>query len=116
MKEAVLGIDCSTTMAKAIIWDKNGRALAEGRSPLDMIVPEPGRAEQDPEQWWAAAIKAIRQGLRIAKGIHIKAHIYTARRQRPELSSVFPFFHRISDTITVTHLCGAEQMFQNLAE
>jgi xylulokinase len=51
----VLGVDVGTTNAKAGLVTLDGRLLAAAREsyPID-VVPEEGRAEQDPEAWWAA--------------------------------------------------------------
>jgi sugar (pentulose or hexulose) kinase len=59
--DLVLGIDCSTTASKAVAWDRNGVAVAEGRAPLHLQTPHPGWGEQDANQWWDATTKATRQ-------------------------------------------------------
>jgi sugar (pentulose or hexulose) kinase len=41
MSDLVLGVDCSTTASKVIAWDRNGKALAEGRASLREIRPRP---------------------------------------------------------------------------
>jgi len=33
-KDYVIGIDCSTTATKAIVWDKKGVPIAEGREDM----------------------------------------------------------------------------------
>lgn len=55
----VLGIDSSTQSTKAIAFDAKGRAVAEGRAPVDLSSPKPGFVEQDPEDWWRAARTTI---------------------------------------------------------
>jgi xylulokinase len=42
----VLGIDCSTTASKAIAWDADGKAVAEGRRTFSLANPEPDGWEQ----------------------------------------------------------------------
>ncbi len=59
-KDYVIGIDCSTTASKAIVWDKEGNFIAEGREGIPLLVPKPEWAEQDAEKWWDATVKAIR--------------------------------------------------------
>lgn len=59
-QDLVLGIDSSTSATKAIAWDREGTAVAEGRAPIAMANPLPGHFEQDPADWWAAAVAAIR--------------------------------------------------------
>lgn len=57
----VIGIDSSTQSVKAIVWAKDGTAVAEGRAPLDILQPDAMRAEQNAEDWWRSAVTAIRQ-------------------------------------------------------
>ncbi len=56
----VIGLDSSTQSTKAIAWDARGNMLAEGRAPIAMSQPAPGRVEQDVEDWWDAACIALR--------------------------------------------------------
>ena len=55
----VIGIDSSTQSTKAIAWSAGGRALAEGRAPVPMSTPAPGRFEQDPRDWWTSLVAAL---------------------------------------------------------
>ena len=55
----VIGVDSSTQSTKAIAWDAGGCALGEGRAPVPMRTPAPGRFEQDPEDWWRALLAAL---------------------------------------------------------
>jgi sugar (pentulose or hexulose) kinase len=57
----ILGLDCSTSSCKAILWDAAGRPVASGVSPLSMETPSPGWHEQPAEAIWTAAAQAIRQ-------------------------------------------------------
>jgi xylulokinase len=59
-RDLVIGIDSSTQSCKAIAWDRDGVAVAEGRAAHDIAQPRAGWAEQDPEQWWTAACAALR--------------------------------------------------------
>jgi sugar (pentulose or hexulose) kinase len=59
MENTVIGIDLSTTTAKAIAWDRTGRAIAEGRAPLTLERPEPNVYEQHPDAWWRAVQTAL---------------------------------------------------------
>ena len=58
-KDYVIGIDCSTTASKAIVWDKEGNFIAEGREGIPLLVPKPEWAEQDADKWWDATVKSI---------------------------------------------------------
>lgn len=57
--DLVIGLDSSTQSTKAILWDRDGRSLAEGRAPIPLSTPAPGRAEQDVEDWWNGAVQAL---------------------------------------------------------
>lgn len=59
-RDVVIGLDSSTQSTKAIAWTAEGAILAEGRAPLAISAPQPGRAEQPPEDWWTAACAAVR--------------------------------------------------------
>src|SRR5262245_5465122 len=61
MADLVIGIDSSTTATKAIAWDSEGRAVAEGRAPIAMSNPLPGHFEQDPADWWNSTVHALKQ-------------------------------------------------------
>jgi xylulokinase len=68
MPPAFLGIDVSTTGAKALIVDDRGRLLASESTPLALSTPRPLWAEQDPRDWWTAALASIRRA-RSAAGL-----------------------------------------------
>lgn len=55
----VIGLDSSTQSTKAIAWDASGRAVAEGRADIPLSNPALDWYEQEPEDWWTAALKAI---------------------------------------------------------
>ncbi|MCP5027546.1 MAG: FGGY-family carbohydrate kinase [Actinomycetia bacterium] len=53
--ELVLGVDIGTTSVKAVVLDRSGAVSAIGESdPVTTLSPEPGAAEQDPYELWAA--------------------------------------------------------------
>ncbi len=58
-RDLVIGIDCSTTAAKAVVWNRQGRAEAEGRASFPRTSPHPGWGEQDPQDWWRAVVSAL---------------------------------------------------------
>jgi sugar (pentulose or hexulose) kinase len=60
-KDVVIGIDSSTTATKAIAWKRDGSVAGVGRSPIPLASPGNDRYEQNPEDWWAAASKALRE-------------------------------------------------------
>ncbi len=60
MPQHYLGIDVGTTAIKALVVDEHGAVVGEAESPLDVSVPRPGWAEQDPSDWWHGAVNAVR--------------------------------------------------------
>jgi len=56
----VISMDSSTTACKAIAWDQNGHAVAEGRAAYPLRQPRPGFHEQSAEDWWSGACAALR--------------------------------------------------------
>jgi xylulokinase len=59
----VLGIDVSTTATKAILVDTAGSVRGVGQAQYALSAPHPLWSEQDPADWWTAAMAAIRQVL-----------------------------------------------------
>ena len=59
-RDIFIGLDASTTSAKAVAWDARGRALGEGRRDIPLANPAPGRYEQDPADWWRASAAALK--------------------------------------------------------
>ena len=60
-RDCVVSLDCSTTASKAIVWDCQGRVVAEGRASLPMLRPRPEWHEQPAESWWQASCEALAQ-------------------------------------------------------
>lgn len=58
--DLVIGVDSSTSATKAIAWDRDGTAVAEGRAPVPLANPRPGHFEQDPGDWWTSTAAALR--------------------------------------------------------
>ena len=59
----VLGLDCSTSACKAILWDEHGQAVATGSQALSLSTPRAGWHEQNADDWWQATVLAIRQAV-----------------------------------------------------
>jgi xylulokinase len=57
----LLGIDVSTTSVKALLVDNNGEIVKSSTTPLTLSNPRPLWSEQNPEDWWQAAITSIKQ-------------------------------------------------------
>jgi xylulokinase len=58
-----LGIDVSTTGAKALLIDEQGAVVASASTELTVSTPRPLWSEQDPQEWWDGTAASIRQAL-----------------------------------------------------
>ncbi len=59
-KNLVVGLDCSTTGTKAIAFDKKGNIAAAVHTSIPLSSPKPGHYEQNAQDWWTSAQKALR--------------------------------------------------------
>jgi xylulokinase len=55
----LLGIDISTTSAKALIINNKGKIIASATSNIHLFTPKPLWSEQDPNEWWKGIVKSI---------------------------------------------------------
>jgi len=55
-----LGIDTSTTSSKALLMDESGSVVLAASSPHTLQTPRPLWSEQNPQEWWDAAVMSIR--------------------------------------------------------
>lgn len=62
-----IGIDVGTSGTKALVMNANARVLAAATVAQTVSTPRPGWSEQDPRQWYAAAVGAVRQAVDEAK-------------------------------------------------
>ncbi len=77
----VIGLDCSTTASKAVVWDCHGNAIAKGHSSLSLITPQAGWHEQSAEAWWTSTVQAIRQAVSQVEGSRLKALCIAHQRE-----------------------------------
>ena len=81
MSDLVLAVDCSTTGAKAVVWDLNGRSVSMGRASFTHSAPHPGWGEQDPVDWWVATSEAIGKACRQIDQSRLAALAITHQRE-----------------------------------
>ena len=62
-KKLLLGLDVSTTGAKALLIDSGGHVVSSATNPLHLSTPHPLWSEQDPADWWAGMAQSISQVL-----------------------------------------------------
>lgn len=63
----LLGIDNGTSGTKTILCDAKGKILADVTVEYSSYSPRPGWSEQDPNDWWKAAVESTRLAIRKAK-------------------------------------------------
>jgi len=80
-RDLVIGIDCSTTAAKAVVWDASGTAVAQGRARFDLAHPRPGWGEQNADDWWTATASAIGRAVQTIDSSRIGALCITHQRE-----------------------------------
>ena len=56
---SLVGIDVGTTGVKAVRISETGEVLARHEEEYPLSIPQPGWAEQDPEDWWRASERAL---------------------------------------------------------
>ena len=61
MNGYVLALDQGTTSSRAILFDREGRALVKAQYPLRQIYPRPGWVEHDPMEILATELKAMEE-------------------------------------------------------
>jgi xylulokinase len=62
-----LGIDVGTSGTKALAIDSRGKILAQALATYELYHPKPLWSEQDPEDWWRATVKSVRDVVKQAK-------------------------------------------------
>ena len=55
----ILGIDLGTSSIKAMLLNPETGASITAAREYDVIIPQPGHAEQDPELWWSLLKEAL---------------------------------------------------------
>jgi xylulokinase len=77
----VVAVDCSTTAAKALAVDADGRTVSSARRDLAVHSPHPSWHEQDPEDWWTATRDAIAEAVAGLHGRPVRALCLTHQRE-----------------------------------
>ena len=67
MSKIVMSLDQGTTSSRTILFDGNGKIIAEANVPLKSKFPQSGWVEQDPEEIWNTQYQTIKVVLQKAK-------------------------------------------------
>ncbi len=60
MASLIIGLDCSTTSTKALVFDANGTVVAQAHVPVPLASPRPRWYEQNPADWWRSVHSALK--------------------------------------------------------
>lgn len=63
MSKYVLALDQGTTSSRAIVFARDGCAVATAQEEFEQILPAPGLVEHDPEAIWASQLEVARRAL-----------------------------------------------------
>ena len=72
--DVLVGLDVGTSGVKAVAIAPDGRVLASASEEYALSTPQPGWAEQDPEDWWRAAASCLEQLPKGAIGLSGQMH------------------------------------------
>jgi xylulokinase len=62
-----LGIDVGTSGTKTLVINAKGQILAQAVAEYPLYHPKPLWSEQDPDDWWQATVKTVRQAVKEAR-------------------------------------------------
>ncbi len=80
-RDLVIGVDCSTTASKAVVWDVTGKAIATGRRTYGLDHVRSGWVEQNAPDWWQATAGAIADAVKAVGADRIAALAVTHQRE-----------------------------------
>ncbi len=80
-RDLVIGIDTSTTAAKAVVWNSAGTAVSMARTEIALAHPRPTWAEQSAADWWTATQASIRRAVSTVDRARIAALCVTHQRE-----------------------------------
>jgi xylulokinase len=118
----LLGIDAGTSSVKAVLLDLRGNLCAASNAEYPLHHLRSGWVEQDPEDWWLATCKAVRETL--AKVSHGPERVLglAASSQAPTLLPLDSFGRPLrpaiiwmdrraeAEAVSLTELLGAEEI------
>ena len=69
----LLGIDIGTTSVKAVLFNEEGLEIGSHIEDYNLLTPEPGIVELDPEIYWNSTVLCIRNILnKLQKDLYLK--------------------------------------------
>lgn len=81
IRDLVIGVDASTTGAKAVVWGPDGTSLSQAKSMYPLSTPQPGWGEQNAEDWWVATANSVMRAVQTVDTSRIAAISVTHQRE-----------------------------------
>lgn len=78
MNMLFIGLDVGTTGCKAAVYNETGKSLGKAYREFDVLHPQPGYSEQDPETVWACVLEVLAESVNAAKRNGAKAEEFAA--------------------------------------
>ena len=63
MDDVVVGLDCGSTVTKAVVYDADGTALGSASAPTEYHSPRPHWVERDMDELWRVSAETLRRAL-----------------------------------------------------
>jgi glycerol kinase len=67
MTQYILALDQGTTSSRAIVFGRDGQAVAAAQREFEQILPGPGLVEHDPQAIWSSQLAVARKALKQAQ-------------------------------------------------
>jgi len=66
MGSFLVGVDLGTSACKTVIFNTEGKKVSEAQQEYPVYHPQPKWAEQNPREWWNAAVETMKKSLKKA--------------------------------------------------
>jgi xylulokinase len=66
MSSFLVGVDLGTSACKTVIFNTEGKKVSETQQEYPVYHPQPKWAEQNPREWWNAAVETVKKSLKKA--------------------------------------------------
>ncbi|TAM77510.1 gluconate kinase [bacterium] len=91
IRGVVVGVDLGTSSTKALAFTPEGQAVADAAEHYGLSAPQPGRVEQDADEIYRAAMRALR---RVIDSVHLRGHEVLAIGVSSAMHGVLPVDER----------------------
>jgi len=106
--DAILALDQGTSSSRAMLFDRQGRVLAQAQQEISCSFPQPGWVEQDAEQVWWSVLAVCREVMHQAKQLQVRVCAMAITNQRE--TSVL--WHRDSHSVVAPAIVWQDRRTQ----